>query len=207
MKDRKLVIVRGLPGSGKSTFAKRLGILHFEADMWFDTHGGFDKNKLKDARTWCYERVSQELHNGNHVVVSNTFTQAWEMQKYLQLAEDLGIEVKILTMDGNYKSIHGVPEETVRLMRDRFDTSIKDNTTKEELLKIFQVDCTFCGSNNFILHEDVGCDVGEGFYERQHMQVCSNCGAWRFRNNLILNEVEGHVVASRWFSKGEKLYN
>lgn len=207
MKDRKLVIVRGIPGSGKSTFAKRLGILHFEADMWFDIHGGFNRDKLKEAHEWCYERVSQELKNGNPVVVSNTFVRAWEMQKYLQLAEDLGIEVKILTMDGNYESIHGVPEETVRLMRDRFDTSIKDNTTKEELLKLFLVDCTFCGSNNFILHEDIGSDVGEGFYERQHIQVCSACGAWRFRNNLILNEVEGHVVASRWFSKGEKLYN
>jgi len=40
-----LVIIRGLPGSGKSTFAKKFvekGFKHYEADMWMvDKDGNY----------------------------------------------------------------------------------------------------------------------------------------------------------------------
>jgi adenylate kinase family enzyme len=33
--EKILYIVRGIPGSGKSTFAKTLGGIHIEADQYF----------------------------------------------------------------------------------------------------------------------------------------------------------------------------
>jgi len=37
----KLILVRGLPGSGKSTFAKTFGCLHVEADMFYIVGGKY----------------------------------------------------------------------------------------------------------------------------------------------------------------------
>jgi len=50
--EKVLYIVRGIPGSGKSTFAKTLGGNHYEADMYFIGESGnynFDPTKIKDA--------------------------------------------------------------------------------------------------------------------------------------------------------------
>ena len=74
------VIVRGIPGSGKSTVARKLATgsnwQHFEADMYFyDKEGNynFDINKLGAAHHWCERKVATALQDGWSVVVSNTF--------------------------------------------------------------------------------------------------------------------------------------
>ena len=59
---KKLYIVRGLPGSGKSTFAEALvgsDFLVCEADKYFMVDGEykFDGSKLKDAHEWSRNRV------------------------------------------------------------------------------------------------------------------------------------------------------
>lgn len=77
--NRNLYIVRGLPGSGKSTFAKSLGGVNYEADMFFINENGeynFDPSKLKDAHNWCRHKAMDSMKSGEPiVVVSNTFTQ------------------------------------------------------------------------------------------------------------------------------------
>ena len=49
MKEKTLFILRGLPGSGKTTLAKSIGAVHFEADMYFmeGNEYKFDVTKLK----------------------------------------------------------------------------------------------------------------------------------------------------------------
>ena len=53
--NKVLFIVRGLPGSGKTTLAKSLGSVHFEADMYFmeGNEYKFDITKIKKAHEWC----------------------------------------------------------------------------------------------------------------------------------------------------------
>lgn len=124
-----LYIIRGLPGSGKSTLAKRLYIFclvdyHYEADMYFiDAEGNykFDPSKLKDAHAWCQEAVRGQIEGGYSVAVSNTFTQMWEMKPYLDMAEKLGYTVTVITCEGDYGSIHNVPEEAIQRMKDRWE--------------------------------------------------------------------------------------
>lgn len=116
----KLILVRGLPGSGKSTFASGLiGFSHYEADMYFARTGQylFDATKLKDAHKWCLESAKKDLEDGKDVVVSNTFTRKWEMQQYLDFSPD----ADIITMHGNYNNIHGVPESIIENMRQRWE--------------------------------------------------------------------------------------
>jgi predicted kinase len=117
-----LIIVRGLPGSGKSTFAKsnyvnNFGYILLEADMYFCKDGIYlyDKDKLSNAHDWCYNETIKQLRAGNSVVVANTFTRLWEIKKYLELNPS-----KIYRCVGNYKNIHNVPEDIIQKMKDRF---------------------------------------------------------------------------------------
>jgi predicted kinase len=128
MTTKKLYIIRGVPGSGKSTKARELlaknpKLKHFEADMFFEKDGTykFNPRKIKDAHQWCQKGVESALKEGNSVIVSNTFTKLWEMIPYIEMAKRLGVGVVVFTMKGEYQNVHGVPEEKVKEMRERFD--------------------------------------------------------------------------------------
>jgi predicted kinase len=119
----KLYIVRGIPGSGKSTFAQSLGVPHFEADMFFIRNGEykFDRDLLGGAHSWCYQNVKAKMVQGIDVVVSNTFTRISEFSHYIRQAEKLGVEVIVYRMTGEYQNIHNVPKGIIQVMKDRFE--------------------------------------------------------------------------------------
>ena len=123
MKKQTLHIIRGIPGSGKSTFAKTLNIPdHYEADMWFEKNSiKFDGSLLKKAHAWCQEMVEKALSEGRDVVVSNTFTKKWEMAPYLEMAKKYNVDVVQKIMEGRWQNIHGCPEDVVRKMEARFE--------------------------------------------------------------------------------------
>jgi predicted kinase len=121
---KMLILIRGLPGSGKSTLAKSMqGFHHYEADMFFMRNGGykFDRDQIKQAHEWCQKKTDDSLSIGGDVVVSNTFTQKWEMKPYMEIAKKHGVPVEVITATGNFKNIHGVPEEAIQRMRDRWE--------------------------------------------------------------------------------------
>ena len=120
-KIAQLILVRGVPGSGKSTYARTLNVPHFEADMWFEERGGYAPKKLKEAHSWCLEQAVSRMESGETVVVSNTFTRLWELQPYVDAAKELGVEVVIIKMNGEWQNVHGVPREKVEQMRERFE--------------------------------------------------------------------------------------
>lgn len=126
--ERGLIIVRGLPGSGKSTFAAAMAntILfgaHIEADMFFEGERGysFDASKLPIAHEWCLKRTETLLNECRVVFVSNTFSRRWEYEPYVKLAEALNVPCHVLTMTGNYGNVHGVPVEAIERMRQRWE--------------------------------------------------------------------------------------
>jgi len=131
MKD--LFLVRGLPGSGKSTLAKIIAngtqSSHYEADMYFMQNGvyKFDPSRIKNAHAWCQDMVYMDMFKGApRIVVSNTFTQEWEMQTYFDLAKEHGYQVFCIVVENRHGGVneHGVPDETLDKMQDRFELKL-----------------------------------------------------------------------------------
>lgn len=127
--DKILFIVRGLPGSGKSTFASTISDVYFEADQFFmqDDVYKFDPSKLKDAHAWCLSQTESMMERSEpRIAVSNTFTQEWEMSSYYDIAKKNGYKVFSLIVENRHdgKNTHGVPPEKVQMMKDRFQISL-----------------------------------------------------------------------------------
>ncbi len=124
-----LYITRGLPGSGKSTFAQSLDCPFVEADMYFDHNGEykFDPTKLRDAHNWCRNKVRDWMMvDTPKIAVSNTFTQNWEMETYYELAKEFGYTVFSVIVENRHDgtNTHNVPEQTIQKMKDRFEIKL-----------------------------------------------------------------------------------
>lgn len=135
---KKLYIVRGLPGSGKSTFAKAIvgsDFLVCEADKYFMVDGEykFDMSKIKQAHEWCRNRVETMMKDSlvndqfyREIAVSNTFTQEWEMKPYFDLAMMYGYTVFTVIVENRHGGVnqHNVPDATLGNMRNRFEIKL-----------------------------------------------------------------------------------
>ena len=133
-----LILLRGLPGSGKTSFANLIwsSFVICEADQYFYDEKGnynFDRNKLGEAHKWCQEKVETFMKDNINnpqfypeIIVSNTSTTEKEIQPYIDLAEKYGYIVVSLIVENRHgnKSVHGVPDETIERMRTRFDIKL-----------------------------------------------------------------------------------
>jgi predicted kinase len=118
-----LIIIRGLPGSGKSTRAKEIllsmdACKHFENDMFHIVDGNyhFKIENILDAQRWCQGSTAFWLNRGHSVIVSNTFIKIIDMEAYFDMAKSYGARLKIIEMKSNYGSIHNVPDKALKTM-------------------------------------------------------------------------------------------
>ncbi len=124
---KTLYIVRGLPGSGKTTLAEKLAGKNIsEADQYFTNKKGeykFDKNQLKAAHTYSQVRVQAMMKAGTSpIAVSNTAARRSDYKPYQDMAKKTGYNVQVISTHGNYKSVHGVPENVIEGMKSKWET-------------------------------------------------------------------------------------
>ena len=137
LKKGTVVLVRGLPGSGKSHLAEALrsttdAVMRVcSADDYFMEDGvyNFDPTKLPEAHLECQSNTFA-FHSIDEIsFTANTFTQRWEMEQYLVFVETFGLDLLVLNLfDGGLsdkelaeRNTHGVPEEAITRMRERFE--------------------------------------------------------------------------------------
>lgn len=117
----RLMLIRGLPGSGKTTRAlgyKKQGYKHLETDMFFQSGNEyvFDEVKLPDAHSWCLQQTLAALMGGERVVVANVFATLEDIKPYV----DLGVPYEIVEANWKGKSIHNVSSRTQRATLKRW---------------------------------------------------------------------------------------
>lgn len=127
----RLILIRGIPGSGKSTMAQNflmdnLVDIHIEADMYHIVDGEYQwkSENVHSAHMWCQDQTDNALAQGKRVVVSNTFISVWELKPYFQIARRYGIIPSVFICSGGYENVHNVPEETVSRMKSRFQEDV-----------------------------------------------------------------------------------
>ena len=126
---KELILLRGLPGSGKSTLAKAIGGPVFEADNFFMINGEykFNPSLISVAHTHCQNQTQIAMIDGNEkIIVSNTFTQEWEMKSYYELANKYGYRVHSVIVENRHggSNEHGVPVDKLEVMKNRFEIKL-----------------------------------------------------------------------------------
>ena len=149
---QELILVRGISGSGKSTFAElvhklarnlndhtdELEHIIVSADDYFtDTNGNYDFNPadLPKAHYYCQNivymamkqaKIDEERGIGSIILVHNTFTQDWEMKPYFNLAKEHGFKVTTIIVENRHESnsIHNVPKDVINRQKIRFDIKL-----------------------------------------------------------------------------------
>ena len=124
----KLYILRGIPGSGKSTCGKKIvdnakaagfTAIKFESDDFFMKNGKYNWNPklLGMAHKWCQNNVRKALNEYDVVVVANTNLNLADVNTYVKIANDAYADFEVIAIHGNHKNVHNVPEETLEKMR------------------------------------------------------------------------------------------
>jgi predicted kinase len=133
---KKVIVMQGIPGSGKSTDIKGQvwwmpsgGLAVVSADHYFVELGGgtyaFDPSKLPEAHGKCLRRFIEALQAGAEVViVDNTNTTAVECAPYMAAAAAWGYEAEIRRIECDpevaaARNTHGVPAAGVKAMAER----------------------------------------------------------------------------------------
>lgn len=138
----KIILLRGLPGSGKSTYAKKTwpGAIICSADHLFESPDGyhFDPSRIDLAHKLCFKRYVEAIRdqeyirlrgeepNQNQIVVDNTNISAWELSPYLMVAKIHDFECDIWNFPVSVetalqRNVHGVAERTIRSMAERLE--------------------------------------------------------------------------------------
>lgn len=128
---KSLIILRGLPGSGKSTLANILSETNkwpiFSIDDYFTNpttkvyEFNFAENHL--AYKHCQNQTEKAMQDKTEkIILHNTFTLDWELEKYFKLANDYDYQVFVATVENYHggKNQHDIDDEQLKKMADKY---------------------------------------------------------------------------------------
>jgi predicted kinase len=127
---KNVVILIGVPGSGKSFLAEsmsnqalksNLSVSICSSDTYMVNENGeydFNYKKLKYVHEECFKRFSQSLREGiNLVICDNTNILISKRRPYKELARKMGYLIQEIYIQSDFNNVRGIPEETVSKMR------------------------------------------------------------------------------------------
>ena len=138
--EKSLILLRGLPGSGKSTMAHLFDCPVFEADQFFIKDGeyNYDFNLIGEAHEWCKNQVEETMKvSAPKIAVANTFIEEFELTTFYLLAERYGYRVFTAFVEHRHggKNVHGVSEDILERMRFKLEANKKLKVNCETSVK------------------------------------------------------------------------
>lgn len=133
--NKTLVLVRGLPGSGKTTYANNEKDNYstlVEADDYRTYAGGYHYHESQNqlAHSWCFAETFRRMQFFGTVFVANVFQKREFIFPYIEQARKLEVKVFIESPTTAWakdvdvltrKNTHGVPEEVIQKMIDGWE--------------------------------------------------------------------------------------
>ncbi len=129
-----LIILRGLPGSGKTTLANLLSENKwpvFSIDSYFtdpitkEYNFQFDKNHL--AYKNCEAQTQKAMQNNiAKIFIDNVFSIDWEIEPYFKLASIYNYSVHVVTVENYHgsKNKHNISDEQLQKMAAKYKVKL-----------------------------------------------------------------------------------
>ncbi|KAJ8723402.1 hypothetical protein PYW08_003314 [Mythimna loreyi] len=153
--NRTLILMRGVPGSGKSYLARQLVDMMIGAspnnykthilttDDYFMVRGQYqyDKYKLSEAHSWNHNRARNAITAGlSPVIIDNTNIELWEMEPYLREGVKNGYIIQVVEPKTPWakkasqlvrKNVHNVPIVNIKRMLDNYRDGVTGNILRQ----------------------------------------------------------------------------
>lgn len=153
-----MILMRGIPGSGKSTRAealkqiisskKRDAVVLSTDDFWYKDDPdiyAWDAKKIGEAHKWNQNRALQHIRFGHNVIIDNTNLDTFAIAPYIDIALKHNVKLYLHTVETPVETCierqadrpedRRVPEETIRRMAEKLSKEI-DLTQEIEKAKI-----------------------------------------------------------------------
>lgn len=157
MMQNHLILMRGLPGSGKSTQAKEIRqsyenkgykVCLYSTDEFWGEPYTFIASRIGEAHLWNQVRAIKSMISARHnegvvIIIDNTNTTTTEMLHYIEPALSLCFQIEIcepVTLwrfdpkECFHRTIHGVPLATIERMLSRYEM----NVTLEQCISLIE---------------------------------------------------------------------
>jgi hypothetical protein len=150
--SKLLILVRGLPGCGKSLIAKLLtkanGIAISVDDFLTNPQGQYEFSKgnfiaaQEACRQYCRELMTS---SSDLIVLHNTFSQAWEAKDYFDMANEFSYSVQVVSLydnglndsDLSKRCIHFMPVHLIQKCRHKWDLDIYPHRQRTNIVESF----------------------------------------------------------------------
>ena len=130
-----LILIRGLPGSGKTTLASLLSengkYPVFSIDDYFinSENGEYQFNHKENhlAYAACEENTKRAMKAGlEKIFVDNTFTLEWELEPYEKMAKEFAYRLHVVTVENRHggQNIHGISQDQMEKMGSKYKVKL-----------------------------------------------------------------------------------